>query len=72
MRPSPGHRDLGRPARHHIQVAFDRETGLIVRLVETIGAATTLEATVVDLAPDASLQPSTFDYAFPTGTTLIY
>jgi hypothetical protein len=57
---------------HHFQVAFDRETGLIVRLVETIGAATTLAATVVDLALDASLQASVFDYAFPTGTTLIY
>jgi hypothetical protein len=57
---------------HHLQVAFDRETGLVVRLIETIGEATTRNATVVDLAPDAPLPPSTFAFRFPTGTTLIY
>ena len=29
---------------HHLQVSFDRETGLIVRLVETIGGAATRDA----------------------------
>ena len=57
---------------HHLQVSFDRETGLIVRLVETIGGATTRDATVVDLGPDAPLPPSAFAFSFPTGTTLIY
>jgi hypothetical protein len=57
---------------HHLQVGFDRETGLVVRLIETIGEATTRTATVVDLAPDAPLPPSTFVFSFPTGTTLIY
>lgn len=57
---------------HHLQVGFDRETGLIVRLVETIGAETTRSAGVVDLKPDAPLPPSIFDFSFPAGTTLIY
>jgi hypothetical protein len=57
---------------HHLQVGFDRETGLIVRLVETIGEATTRTAVVVDLVPDAPLPPSMFVFSFPAGTTLIY
>jgi hypothetical protein len=57
---------------HHLQVGFDRETGLIVRLIETIGKDTTRTANVVDLAPDATLPPSIFEFSFPAGTTLIY
>ena len=57
---------------HHFQVAFDRETGLILRLVESFGGAPTLDATAVNVVPDATLQPGTFDYVFPTGTNLIY
>ncbi len=57
---------------HHLQVAFDRETGVILRLVESIGGATTREATVVEFVPDATLAPATFDFTFPAGTTLIY
>ncbi len=57
---------------HHLQVAFDRETGVIVRLLETIGAATTRDAIAIDLGPDAPLPPATFQFVFPAGTTLIY
>jgi hypothetical protein len=57
---------------HHLQVTFDRETGIVVRLVETIGGLTTRDAIAVELAPDAPLPPSVFDFSFPTGTTLIY
>jgi hypothetical protein len=57
---------------HHLQVTFDRETGVVVRLVETIGGVATRDAVVVELAPDAPLPPSIFDFSFPTGTTLIY
>jgi outer membrane lipoprotein-sorting protein len=57
---------------HHLQVSFDRETGLIARLVETIGGATTRDATAVEISPDATLPPGVFEFAFPTGTTLIY
>jgi len=57
---------------HHLQVTFDRETGLVLRLVETIGGVTTRDAGVIELAPDASLPESTFDFRFPDGTTLIF
>jgi outer membrane lipoprotein-sorting protein len=55
-----------------IRVWVDRETGVILRLVETIAGEVTRDAVVTDLQPDASLPPSAFDFTFPTGTTLIY
>jgi len=55
-----------------IRIAVDRETGVILRLVETIAGGVTRDAEVVDLAPDAPLQPSTFEFVFPTGTTMLY
>lgn len=57
---------------HHLQVVFDRETGIIVQLLETVGETETRNAVVVGLSPDAPLAPSTFEFTFPTGTTLIY
>ncbi|HYC06432.1 MAG TPA: hypothetical protein VEG29_00775 [Candidatus Binatia bacterium] len=57
---------------HHLQVSVDRETGVIVRLRETIGDAVTRDAIVTVLSPDAPLQPGVFDFEFPTGTTIIY
>ena len=56
----------------HIAIAVDRETGVIVRLVETIGGVVTRHAEVLDLAPDAPLPASTFEFDFPTGTTMLY
>ena len=56
----------------HISIAVDRETGVILRLIESIGGAVTRQADVVDLAPDAALPPAAFDFAFPTGTTMLY
>jgi len=57
---------------HHLQVSFDRETGLVARLVETIGETTTRDATAIEISPDAPLPPAIFDFSFPTGTTLIF
>lgn len=57
---------------HSIDVAVDRETGVIVRLIETIGGNVTRDAVVTALEPDASLPPSAFEFAFPTGTTMLY
>ena len=57
---------------HHLQVSVDRETGIISRLVETIGGQVTQTATVTSLEPDAALPASTFVFAFPASTTLIY
>lgn len=55
-----------------ISVAVDREIGVILRLVETIGGVVTRHAEVVDLGRDAPLPPSAFDFAFPSGTTMLY
>ena len=55
-----------------IELAVDRDTGVILRLVESIGGVTTRDARVTEIAPDASLAPSTFQFVFPTGTTMLY
>ncbi len=56
----------------HIQVAIDRADGLITRLVETIGGDVTREAVATLIDPDAALPAGTFEFAFPTGTTMLY
>ena len=56
---------------HEIQVSFDRETGLVVRLIETIAGAATRDERVTSLVPNAELTPATFQFAFPSGATLI-
>ncbi len=55
-----------------IEIAVDRDTGVISRLVETIGGVETRHAEVTVLEPDAPLPPSAFDFEFPTGTTYLY
>jgi outer membrane lipoprotein-sorting protein len=55
-----------------IRVAVDRETGIILRLTESIGGRVTRDAEVTDLAPDTPLAPTTFEFVFPTGTTMLY
>jgi outer membrane lipoprotein-sorting protein len=55
-----------------VQIAVDRDTGIIVRLTETTSAGTSRDAEVVDLETDPVLQPTTFDFVFPTGTTMLY
>ncbi len=55
-----------------ISVAVDRQLGIIVRLVETIGGVATREAEATEVAPDAPLPPSAFEFVFPTGTTMLY
>lgn len=57
---------------HHYQVSVDRETGIISRLVETIGGQVTQTATATVLDPDAALPSSTFVFTFPASTALIY
>jgi len=57
---------------HHLQVSFDRDTGVILRLVETIAGEVTRDAIVTSLLPDAALSPATFAFSFPSGATLIY
>jgi outer membrane lipoprotein-sorting protein len=57
---------------YHIQVAVDRETGVILRLAESVGGELTRLATVTMLHPDARLQPGAFDLDLPEGTTVLY
>ncbi len=56
----------------HLSIAADRETGVVLRLIETIGGQVTRHAEVVELAPDAALAASAFQFVFPTGTTMLY
>jgi outer membrane lipoprotein-sorting protein len=56
----------------HIEIAVDRGDGAILRLVETIGGDVTRQAEAVSFEPDAALPPATFDFHFPTGTTMLY
>jgi outer membrane lipoprotein-sorting protein len=57
---------------HRIDIAVDRETGVILRLIETIEGSVTRHAVVTNLIPDASLPPTAFEFVFPTGTTMLY
>lgn len=57
---------------YHISIAVDRETGVILRFAESIGAEVTRRAEVVDFEPDAPLPPATFQFVFPSGTTMLY
>ena len=56
----------------HVQVAVDRLEGIITRLVESVGGEVTRLAEVVHLDADVALPPTTFDFEFPEGTTLLY
>jgi len=56
----------------HISITVDRDTGVILRLVESIGGGVTRDAEVVELSPDVPLPPAAFYFVFPTGTTMLY
>jgi outer membrane lipoprotein-sorting protein len=55
-----------------IRVWVDRADGVILRLEESFGGRVARDARVSDYAPDAPLAPHTFDFTFPTGTTMLY
>jgi outer membrane lipoprotein-sorting protein len=55
-----------------IRLAVDRADGVILRLEESIGGVVTRDARVTEYEPDAPLSPTTFDFTFPTGTTMLY
>ncbi len=57
---------------HRLDLSVDRATGVILRLVETIGGTVTRDAVVTDIDPDAALPPAAFEFVFPTGTTMLY
>jgi hypothetical protein len=55
-----------------ISIAADRDTGVILELVESIGGVVTRHAEVIELSPDVTLPPAAFRFVFPTGTTMLY
>lgn len=57
---------------HRIDIAVDRETGVVLRLVETIGTRVTRDAEVTSLLVDPPLPPNAFDFVFPSGTTMLF
>jgi hypothetical protein len=56
----------------HISIAVDRETGIILRLVETMGGEVTRHAEVTELSPDGPLAAGAFEFVLPSGTTMLY
>jgi hypothetical protein len=57
---------------HRLEVAVDRETGVLALLVESFGTVVTRRAEAVDLAPDAPLPDAAFAVAVPEDAALIY
>ena len=57
---------------YHVQVSFDRQDGLVSRLVESVGDEVTRAAEAIYLEPDATLPATTFEFEFPEGTNLLY
>lgn len=55
-----------------IRLAVDRADGVILRLEESIGGRVTRDARVTEYDPDGPLVPNVFEFAFPTGTTMLY
>lgn len=57
---------------HRLEVAFDRETGLLALLVESFGTAVTRRVEATELAPDATIPESAFVIAVPADASSIY
>jgi hypothetical protein len=71
LHPRAVEREVDRPD-YAVQVAFDRLDGFVSRMVESVGNDITRIAEVVHVDPDAPLPPTTFDFEFPEGTTILY
>ncbi len=57
---------------HRLEVWFDRDTGVISRLIETISGQVTRDAVVTVLEPEAPLPPNAFTFAFPSDARMIF
>jgi len=64
-------REVDRPD-YHVQLAVDRQDGIVTRLVESVGDEVTRVAEATYVEPDAALPATTFDFEFPEGTTILY
>lgn len=57
---------------HRLEIAVDRETGLLALLVESFGDVVTRHAEATEISPDAAIPPSAFSIATPGDASLIY
>lgn len=57
---------------HRLEIAFDRETGLLSALVESFGGTVTRRVEATELAPDAAIPESAFAIAVPGDAASIY
>jgi outer membrane lipoprotein-sorting protein len=57
---------------HQLQVWFDRETGIVARLVETIARRVTRDAVTTSLGPNATLPPTAFTFTFPSDARMLF
>ncbi len=57
---------------YRVDLAVDRELGVMLRLIESVGGTVTRDAEVTDIAADGPLPPTAFDFVFPTGTTMLF
>jgi outer membrane lipoprotein-sorting protein len=57
---------------HRLEVAFDRETGVLASLVESFGTTVTRHVEATELAPDAAIPDAAFSVAVPADAALIY
>ena len=57
---------------YRVEMTVDRETGAILRLLETVGGAVTRDALVTTFEPDAPLPPNAFAFTFPSDATILF
>lgn len=57
---------------HALELIVDRETGVMLRLVETVAGEVTRDALVTTFEPDAPLPPTAFDFVVPPGATNLF
>jgi len=57
---------------HRLEVAVDRETGLLSLLVESFGGTVSRRVEATELAPDAAIPESAFSVAVPGDASSIY
>jgi len=57
---------------HTLELTVDRETGVILRFVETVGGEVTRDALVTAFEPDAPLPATAFELLVPPGATTLF
>ena len=67
-----GPRGRARRSDHRLELAIDRETGLVACLEERYGDVPSRLVTATELAPDASIPDSAFSLAIPASAAMIY